>query len=249
MARQKSLFKVRGTLDDVTFYQLDGQHYIKKKTQLDGQRVKSDPAFQRTQENFQEFGTVGAVARQIFEAFSTMVKKTADPRMISRLNKVLHAIKKLDTTQPRGSRSPVMGLDTAEGKVLLTGFNFNRDTAVRSLLKAKPQIDAATMAISIPGFKPTDQLNPPNSATHFQLAALWARIDFANDVHEAVQTTLDPAPIDATVQDLLLSPSAPLGGDGRDLIALQVTFLMEEGGILYPLNDNSAKAAAIVAVA
>ncbi len=248
MAKQKSLFKVQGTLDDVTFYQLDGQHYIKKKTQLDGNRVKNDPAFQRTQENFKEFGTVGVVARQIREAFTKMVKKTADPRMISRLNKVLHAIKKLDTTQPRGSRSPIMGLETAEGKVLLTGFNFNRDAAVRSLLKATPLIDPATWDISIPGFIPGDNLNPPPSATHFQLSAAWSRIDFTNDVHQTVQTVLDVAPIDQVAQDLILSPSEPLSGDGRDLVVLQVTFLMEEGGSLYALNDSSAKAAAIVAV-
>jgi hypothetical protein len=48
MAKQIGEFKITGTYDDVTYYEMEGQYYARKKSSLKGARVKKDPRFKRT---------------------------------------------------------------------------------------------------------------------------------------------------------------------------------------------------------
>ncbi len=50
MARQIGPYYITGTIDDICFYQLDGQYYARLKSSLTGKRVKTDPRFARTRE-------------------------------------------------------------------------------------------------------------------------------------------------------------------------------------------------------
>lgn len=53
MAKQSGPIKVRGTVQGLTFYQLEGEYYVRKKSSLDAKRIKTDPAFANTRkENF-----------------------------------------------------------------------------------------------------------------------------------------------------------------------------------------------------
>lgn len=249
MARQNSLFKVKGTLDDVTFYEREGQHFIKKKSRLSGDRIKNDPAFERTQETFREFGTTNQVARLVRNAFPGLIKKVGDNRVAQRMTSILFKIRKFDTVNPRGSRSAVTGLETDGGKELLTGFNFNSGSSLRQTLPLNPVVDTAANTISINGLNPKEMINFPNLATHFKLTGYWSRVDFLKDDYQSVRMSLDPIPLDETIQNLVLSPTETLTGDGRDLVVLLIEFLMEDTGILYPMKDSSRTAAAIVSVA
>jgi hypothetical protein len=56
MAKQIGFLKITGTLGDITFYELDGEFYARKKSSLDGKRVKKDPRFRRTMYEAGEFG-------------------------------------------------------------------------------------------------------------------------------------------------------------------------------------------------
>ena len=45
MAKQCGPIKLTGTIDNLCFYELEGEYYVRMKSSLDGKRVKQDPAF------------------------------------------------------------------------------------------------------------------------------------------------------------------------------------------------------------
>lgn len=48
MAKQTGLYKIIGSVEDICFYQMDGQYYARKKSSLSRSRVLHDPAFSKT---------------------------------------------------------------------------------------------------------------------------------------------------------------------------------------------------------
>jgi len=68
MAKQTGIFKIIGTIGDITFYEMDGEFYARKKSSLDGKRVKRDPRFKRTMEEAIGFGKASAAARAVYWA-------------------------------------------------------------------------------------------------------------------------------------------------------------------------------------
>ena len=67
MAKLRSLIKVEGTLDDLTFYKGKEGYLVRTKGGVSANRIKSDPAFARTRENGSEFGhcaTSGKILRR-----------------------------------------------------------------------------------------------------------------------------------------------------------------------------------------
>ncbi|HNP24231.1 MAG TPA: hypothetical protein PKM63_03875 [Panacibacter sp.] len=48
MAKQSGMLRITGTIDNLCFYKMDGQYYVRMKSSLTGKRVKKDPAFSAT---------------------------------------------------------------------------------------------------------------------------------------------------------------------------------------------------------
>lgn len=59
MAKQKGIIKLQGKVGDISFYKSKDGYLAREKGGVDGQRIASDPAFQRTRENGKEFGNAG----------------------------------------------------------------------------------------------------------------------------------------------------------------------------------------------
>ena len=48
MAKQKGPVYITGTKDGITYYEMNGKHYARRKSSLSRKRVKNDPAFELT---------------------------------------------------------------------------------------------------------------------------------------------------------------------------------------------------------
>ncbi len=59
MARQKSIIKLDSTIGGITFYKSQDGYLAREKGGVSADRIKNDPAFQRTLENGLEFGRAG----------------------------------------------------------------------------------------------------------------------------------------------------------------------------------------------
>ena len=87
MARQKGIIKLEGTIGDISFYKSKDGHLARTKGGVEADRIRSDPAFQRTRENGQEFGKAGKAGRLLRTSLRQYLQNAADSRMVSRLTR------------------------------------------------------------------------------------------------------------------------------------------------------------------
>ena len=85
------MIKLKGTMQEYTFYQMDGKDIVRKKTSLDKKRVKTDPAFANSRKSSTVFGKAAAIAREVYQALPIEKRKHG---LIGKLtgiaNKLLH---------------------------------------------------------------------------------------------------------------------------------------------------------------
>src|SRR5690554_6866192 len=110
MARQSGLIKIKGTLDNVNFYKTKDGDLARMKTSVDKDRIKNDPAFERTRENNAEFGASAKAGKLVRDGARALAMTAADSRLVSRFTQVMTKVKNLDTTSVRGQRNIVDGL-------------------------------------------------------------------------------------------------------------------------------------------
>ena len=75
MAKQTGIIKLKGTIGDISFYKTTDGHLARGKGGIDPERIKNDPAFQRTRENGSEFGTAGKGGKLLRNAIRILCKK------------------------------------------------------------------------------------------------------------------------------------------------------------------------------
>lgn len=249
MPKFKSLFKVKGSLDDVSFFKNRNGYQARMKSGVDGDRIATDPKFKRTRENAAEFTAVAASMKVVRSALRPVIQGIADGGMNGRLSRVLHQVKRLDLTSDRGQRTVAVGLESEAGREALVGFPFNAQAPLETVLAVIPVLDPATGVVTLPGMVSERDLSIPDGATHYQLGLAWSRVDFYTGKFDTVVTDLPLAPLDQTEQDIVLTPSSTPAGEGRDLFALKLVFYQEMNGKMYVLSVGTATTSAIIGVA
>ncbi len=120
MAKQKGIIKLDGTIGGITFYKSQDGYLAREKGGVSAEKIATDPAFQRTRENGEEFGRAGKAGKLLRNAIRAMLQNASDSRMVSRLTQKMVEVVQADATNPRGQRNVIDG--EAE---LLQGFEFN----------------------------------------------------------------------------------------------------------------------------
>ena len=210
MARQKGIIKLKGKVGDLSFYKTQDGHLAREKGGVEKSRIEKDPAFARTRENGAEFGSAASSGKLMRDALRTIAINASDNRVTSRLTKLMTDIKNEDTENIRGKRSVGDALVNVTAKALLKGFNFNNRAFLGSVLFKPYAVNIATGEIIINGLTPINDIAYPSGATHFSVKGAWAKIDFVNRVHKIELSDAFNAPIDATLNDVVLTPAAVL---------------------------------------
>ena len=242
------IFKVEGTIGDVTFYKSQDGFLMREKGGLSGQRIASDPAFIRTRENNAEFGRAGKAGKTLRAAFRGLLQNVADSRLVSRLTKEMMRVVKADSTSLRGQRNVL------DGELeLLEGFEFNIGGKLTQTLFAPyiAGIDrvAGSMTIALPAFVPATQMAAPAEATHFQLLAGRAEIDFeaesfTNDTYSSAMLPLSSA----SAGPLEIEFTVTAGSTKPLFLVLGVAFYQQVNGQHYSLKNGAYNALAMVKV-
>ena len=120
MAKQSGILRLEGTIGNITFYKSQDGFLAREKGGVDGERIASDPKFQRTRENGSEFGAAGKAGKVLRNSLRVILQNSSDNRMVSRLTQKMVEVLQADTTSVRGQRNVIDG--EAE---LLEGFEFN----------------------------------------------------------------------------------------------------------------------------
>lgn len=243
MAKLKSLIKIEGTLDDITFYKSQDGYMARTKGGVSKNRIESDPAFARTRENISEFGSVASSGKHLRHAITGLMAMARDNRVTSRLTKVLSQVKNEDLISVRGKRNVAMGIAIASGKALLKGFNFNIRARMDSILVNNYTLTPATGEVVLPDLNPAEQVNFPDGATHFNLQSGFLNLDFSQ--HQDFDLQLSPevtVPINGTPNTVTLTPAAAAVGTGESYHFLKISFFQEINGTKYALKNGAHNA-------
>ena len=246
MATQKGIFKFKGTIDGVTYYESKYGPLVRKKGGPTGDQLKNDKAFKRVRENGREFGACGKATKLLRKVLRPLLKDASDFLVTGRLNKLMFAIKNLDNTSARGERNVANGIISLTAKDLIKGFDFNEMAPLRRVLKKPFTINTGTGVIGIPGLISQQDLDSPTGATHARITGGWARIDFGTGLAQLVSTNQVALPLNGLVNNVVLTPVVLPGGTGIDIFVLQIVFYQEVNGVQYSLKNGEHNSLGIV---
>ncbi|RMA66550.1 hypothetical protein [Ulvibacter antarcticus] len=248
MAKQSSIIKIEGTIDDLTFYKSKDGYRIRRKSGVSKDRIANDPAFARTRENGMEFGEMAQTGKFLRRAVVDLSAQISDSSLVSRVVKRMSNIKKLDTTSPRGSRKVAVGLTTPEGKLELKGFDFNSEAPLQAILRKEVALDPATGTITLEDFHAERQLASPQGATHASFVAGMVNVNFETGEADLKLSAEVETQVHAPPATLTLQPDTVPEGDGVVLYLLMVAFHQEMNGEMYPLSNGAFNALSILEV-
>ncbi len=249
MAKLKGILKIEGTLDELTFYKTQDGHLVKTKGGVSADRIANDPNFQRTRENGSEFGSSATAGKVLRNAVRNLMMNASDNRVTSRLTQVMTVIKNYDTTSARGERTVAIGIVDPAALALLKDFDFNDKAILSGVLFAPFIVTPATGEIAIPAFVPLNDIAYPGGATHVNMKAAYANVDFTNEISAIEYSPVTNLPIDGTNTPVSLVPAAVPAGAGTKFYLLLLEFFQEVNGIQYPLKNGAYNVLNIVEAA
>lgn len=248
MAKLRSLIKLEGTLDGLTFYKTKDGYLVRTKGGVSKQRMATDPAYARTRENGAEFGHCAKMGKVLRRALLSLLTDAKDARVVTRLMQTLNKVKNTDITSLRGERLVSVGLGTPDGKTHLRGFEFNTQAPLSTVLLADFSLDPLTGTVSIADFIPQQHLAVPEGATHVHLLSGYLNLDLDTGIKDLQLSPVLELAIDMTATAVSLSPVAVPTGTGIPFYFLKVVFLQDVNGVLYPLHNGSYNALQLIDV-
>lgn len=249
MAKLNGIIKLEGTLDNLTFYKGKEGYLVRTKGGVSKERIKNDPAFERTRENGSEFGHSATSGKLLRTSVRNLMIRAKDNRVSSRVTQVMTKVKNEDTGSVRGQRNVASGLSTPQGKEVLKGFDFNNRALLNSVLFAPYSLDNATGEIVIPDMIPTNDISYPGGATHVNLSSAFIKVDFEAGTHSIEYSPTVNLAIDTTSETQTLTPAAVPTGSGNDIYVILIEFFQEINGVQYPLKNGAYNVLNIIDVA
>ncbi|MDN3492443.1 hypothetical protein [Winogradskyella bathintestinalis] len=248
MAKLRSLIKIEGTLDDLTFYKGKDGYLVRTKGGVSANRIKNDPAFARTRENGTEFGHCAKSGKLLRRAILNLVADAKDNRVTSRLGQTMSYVKNEDLTSVRGQRQVAVGLATPEGKAHLKNFDFNNNAQMSAVLLSDFTLDSVTGEVNIVDLTPNHDLGKPGGATHVSFNTGFLNLDFETGEKDLQISPTENLPINGTTTSVTLTPPAAPTGTGNQMYFLKVAFFQEVNNVQYPLNNGAFNALQLIEV-
>lgn len=239
MGKLKGFIKLEGTLDGLTFYKSQDGYMVRTKGGVSKNRIMNDPAFARTRENLSEFGLNAKSGKTLRNSIGPLLNRAKDPKLSSRMFKMMSEIKNYDDTSVRGQRVVHLGIGTDEGKQLLKGFDFNAKAALQTILRVPYVVDTTTGSITIVDFVSQEQLGYPDSATHVSFRSAFVNLDFESGIFDSSYSPISNLPINNSVTEVTLTPALVPAGIGSKLYLLLIEFFQEVNGVQYPLRSGA----------
>lgn len=211
-------------------------------------RIKNDPAFQRTRENGSEFGRAGNAGKVLRNSIRPLLQKASDSRMVSRLTQQMVKVIQMDQTNPRGARNVIDG-----EAILLDGFEFNINGKLGNTLYAPKTVDITRASglcqVNIPAFVPNVMIAAPGGTTHFKIVTAATAVDFENATFDTQSNESEIVAWNEVVTaDFILDNEITPNSPHPIFLMLGVEFFQEVNGNKYPLKNGAYNALSIVKI-
>lgn len=248
MAKLKSLLKIEGTLDELTFYKTQDGHLVRTKGGVSAKRIATDPAFLRTRENGAEFANSTTAGKLLRDALRSLTGNASDNRIVSRIVKLMTQIKNMDQTSVRGKRNVGVGVLRPEAQNLLLNLEFNANALLAGILLKQFTVDTAAGSITIPDLAPVNDIAFPAGATHVTISGAFAVVDFVSGTSALALTNAVNLDLTSGPASVNLAAAALPAGSGTMLGLIKMEFFQEINAVQYSLRNGAYNALAIVSV-
>ncbi|THU38265.1 hypothetical protein FAM09_16445 [Niastella caeni] len=211
-------------------------------------RIKNDPAFERTRENIAEFSRAGKAAKLMRTIFRDVTINAKDKITQSRLVKVMSRIITTDPVNERGARTVHNG-DLQQ----LQNFNFNVRAGIADSLFVRCPVNfnrtTGEVTVNIPVFIPRNMVQQARGTTHFRIVAAAAAINFDTEQYEyAMQGTPElPYNSDPT-QAITLTMALPANSRDTVVAVLGIEYYQRVNSRSYALKSGDHNATSVVLV-
>ncbi|AXY76187.1 hypothetical protein D3H65_20310 [Paraflavitalea soli] len=232
------IVKLKGAIDDISFYKTQDGFMARQKTAISADRIKTDPKFDLLRRAGQEFGTGGKAGKLFRDIWNTELNKARDNRVTSRVTQAMVAVLQSDPTSDLGLRRVENGDLT-----LLQGFEFNIGVPFAACVKTQfpHTIDRVSgqVRVNLVSHIPRLEIAPPDNATHYSIFAAAAAIDFATGEYSITRQSSASLPWDndptvASVLQMAVLPATTL----PIFLLLGVEFVKLVNGKSYPLSKG-----------
>ena len=236
MAKQVGFVKIKGTIDELIFFEYKGNYFVKKKPDFTNATLKKRSASlkPRTKELIS--------ATQSLILLSKCLKSAMQfpARNYSRFRSKMTLLKNFDLVSPYGERNLHEALKNPEARTFLTAFNFNRSSPLQFWLN-KPFYIQTDGALLMKEVMPGKSLEFPEGAQEMEMSCLRIHINFAEKVCEAVRYESTKIQRHGPQVDVFLHPLTQREAYGNVFYFLQLCFFRHtEKGVMEPL-DNKKK--------
>jgi hypothetical protein len=211
-------------------------------------RIKNDPAFERTRENMAEFGRAGKAAKLLRTIFRDVTINAKDRITQARLAKVTQRIITTDPVNERGART----VNNGELQQLM-GFRFNERTGIADSLYVRCPISfnrvSGEVIVNIPAFVPRNMVQQAGGTTHFRIVAAAASINFDTEQYDYASQGTPELPYDTDpTQPATLTLALPANSTGTVVAALGIEYYQRVNTRSYALKSGEHNATSIVLV-
>lgn len=229
MAKQSSILKFEGLLDDLSFYKTANGYKVRRKGGVSPARIATDPAFRKLRANAADFARAASAAKLLRKSIEGFLNQATDSATVNRLTRAMFDVLQADATNPKGQRNVIDG--EAE---LLTGFDFNANATLSTVLRVSSSysIDRVSglMTVDLPSFNPQEALSAPKDCTHYKIKVAASAIDFENGAFVTdTKETAQKAMTDIT-QPIQLVCQLPPNSAHPLFLVLGIEFFVKENG-------------------
>ena len=194
MAKQIGALKFRGAIDDVCGRLTEDGAILQAKTGPTREQVLNNDNFTNTRRNAREFGGAVSASTLLRRVLGYTVKAVKHSKLVSHMNKKLHAVALSDTVSDWGERC------VNKGNIhLLEGFDYNPKlslvAALPVTLEHSLDVSIGMTQVMVPGGLVRHKRSFPADATHFRIVSCAGAVDFDKQKHSFTIATSELLPL------------------------------------------------------
>ncbi len=238
MAKVVGPIKIKGTLDDLEFYEAQtGENLVrmKKRVFLTSKEFHSNPVYQPIIDQGKEFGFAAKLSKTFRSLVHDFNEKAKDQSYAGRAIKLLLEIIKEDTIHPAGQRTLAEAMKDYEVTSYLEGFEGNKLRPLSKVLLTPWEWNVAASQVELKAFNALEHIDWPEAAIQVTLCVGRTKWDFESLDFVTLYSEAFSFEKENTLVDLNLTVAEP-EGKGHSLLYFYIGFSEKQRKRIVPLK-------------
>lgn len=238
MPKQTGDFPLIGNFGDFVFYKTKHGNLVRRKGNLNKERVTTEAAFEGSRRASSEFGRAGAGSGIIRNEVKKYCPYSCDGETHARMSKVLLEIIRADQSHPVGERQIMQ-----DNIGPLKSFEWIKDRPLNRSFWAQcggSMSPEGVLTITMPGLQPKRDLGWPADATHAEIKVVGLSADFPNKTSTSSADSTGYLMKSSVSIDKTLNCPLPMNEGEVMMAGIGVQFFKEVAGKMEPMDEGSA---------